>query len=182
MFADSWASQRPPCKASCCTVWTIVRLPEWSFTRCEWPDLGVAHHELIPVARGIQYSSVQADTDPPVRWGGGGLSDFKHALFVYSKLFFLGGTSSTPGHCTTDKGINAQVLIVLCRWRSGSPIFFFFFSCKATKALLEQPCSVLFIKWTKPVMISSLCDCQLSQCLEGKSILGRGKTVCHTGV
>ena len=82
MFADSWASQRPPCKASCCTVWTIVRLPEWSFTRCEWPDLGLAHHELIHVARGIQYSIVQADTDPPVQLGGGGLSNFKHALFA----------------------------------------------------------------------------------------------------
>lgn len=58
MCADSLASQQPPCQASCSVSTTPVRLPGWF----HWVWLAwfrsLARHELNPVARGMQYSSV----------------------------------------------------------------------------------------------------------------------------
>lgn len=49
------------------------------------------------------------------RGEGGPCTTLDFLCFVYTKMFLFRGTSFAPGQFTINKGITAQILIVLCR-------------------------------------------------------------------
>ena len=141
-------------------MWLAFHCPSWT-NPC-------SQKNVIFECPCYQMNHIQAGSG---RREGGHCTTLNLVCFVYTKLFLFEGASFTPGQFTIDKGITAQILIVLC-----SISTFFFFSlklCKATKGAAGATLHCIVHQIT--LMIDGPCDSQLSQCLEGELMLGGGE-------